>query len=137
MKIQIKQKNINSIIRFLDQLVVKGQASLGRSKLKEKLSTALDIYARDEALIVEEYAEYTDSNHTRFDWKDGCAGFGQEQLKELGNNEVEVSLADYSKWFAALKQKVLNYDEEISGVEADGWAILVEQFDDEDTRGGE
>ena len=124
MKITAKQKELSAMIQFLNDLNVKGKASLGRSKLKEKLAKKLDVYAKDEAAIVEEFGEYTDKNQTRFEWNEGQASEGKEALQELEGKEVEVNLLDYAKWATPLKEKILNFDEEISGVKADGWAVL-------------
>lgn len=131
MKIKAKNSQLNGMILFLNEMKVKGKASLGRTKLKEKLAKKLDVFAKDEAAIVEEFGEYTDKNHTRFEWGDGQAKDGQEAMEELGEKEVEVNLQDYAKWATPLKEKLLNYDEELSGTKADGWAVLVENLEED------
>lgn len=131
MNVKAKNNQLNGMIQFLNEMKVKGKASLGRTKLKEKLAKKLEIFAKDEAAIVEEFGEYTDKNLSRFEWSDGQAKDGQEALEELGEQEVEVNLQDYAKWVIPLKEKILNFDEEISGVKADGWAILIENLEED------
>lgn len=131
MNIKAKNNQLNGMIQFLNDMKVKGKASLGRTKLKEKLAKKLEIFAKDEAAIVEEFGEYTDKNLSRFEWNDGQAKDGQEALEELGEQAVEVNLQDYTKWATPLKEKILNFDEEISGVKADGWAVLIENLEED------
>lgn len=131
MNVKAKNNQLNGMIQFLNEMKVKGKASLGRTKLKEKLAKKLEIFAKDEAAIVEEFGEYTDKNLSRFEWNDGQAKDGQEALEELGEQEVEVNLLDYAKWATPLKEKILNFDEEISGIKADGWAVLVENLEED------
>ncbi|MFL2071154.1 DUF1617 family protein [Marinilactibacillus psychrotolerans] len=131
MKILAKNKDLYGMIQFLNDMSVKGKASLGRTKLKDKLIKKQKEYGEDESAVAEEFGTFSDDQQTHIKWNDGQAKEGQDALQELGEKEVEVNLLDYAKWATPLKEKILNFDEEISGFKADGWAILIENLEED------
>lgn len=130
MKITVKNNQLNGWVKFLSFANLKGQASLGRTKLKEKLQKLLEQYGKDEVEIIKEYAYWTDEDQGLFEWHDKEEG--PEVLKELKEKEHEINLFDYAKWSGELKKKILEYDQELDGEKADAWAQMYEQFDNED-----
>lgn len=129
MKITVQNGQLFGMIQFLNDINLKGQASLGRTKLKEKLIKKHTTYGEDERAVIVEFADWTNEEEGTYEWKEGKAEEGKDTLKELKEKEVEVDLFDYAKWSKVLKDKILDYDGELSGIKADAWAVLVEQFD--------
>lgn len=126
---KIQNQYIPSIIKFIDSMNLKGRQSLGRTKLKEKLMVQNKVFSTDQVAIVDEFDGWTDKDKGQFtpDNKEL-----NEAMNALLTAEVEISHDGpfHSDFVEALE----NYDSELSGQEADVYALLFESLTDETRR---
>lgn len=124
---KIQNKLINPTINFLDTINLKGRASLGRTKLKEKLSKQTESVTQGQVAIIDEFDGWTDKEKGQFTNTDKEMN---EAISELLNQEVEIT---YNSPFRKDFVKVLkSYDEDLSGADADVYALLFEQLAEEE-----
>lgn len=124
---KLQNKLINPTITFLDTINLKGRASLGRTKLKEKLSKQNELVTQDQMAIIDEFDGWTDRDKGQFNSTDKEMN---EAISELLNQEVEITYnSPFRKDFVkALK----SYDGDLSGADADVYALLFEQLIEEE-----
>lgn len=124
---KIRNKNINPTIQFLDKLNLKGRGSLGRTKLKEKLSAQIEAVTQDQIAIIDEFGGWMDKEKGQYKNTDKELN---EAVNELLNQEVEIT---YNSPFRKDFIKVLeDYDEDLSGSDADVYALLFEELIEEE-----
>jgi hypothetical protein len=124
---KIQNKNINPTIQFLDKLNLKGRGSLGRTKLKEKLSKKNEAVTQDQIAIIDEFDGWTDKEKGQFKNTDKELN---EAINELLMQEVEV---EYNSPFRKDFVKALEeYEEDLSGSDADVYALLFEELIEEE-----
>lgn len=123
---KIKNGQIKAIVEFLDKLELKGRDSLGRTKLKEKLNKQSEVLSKDQTAIIEEYDGWTDKEKGQFTTQNEELN---QAMNDLLTDEVEIIYnSPFRKDFTtALK----NYDGELSGVDADVYALLYEELIEE------
>ena len=63
---KIKNGQISTIINFLDGMKLKGRQSLGRTKLKEKLTEKNELFAKDQQEIIDEYDAWMDKEKLQY-----------------------------------------------------------------------
>lgn len=123
---KIQNKLITPTITFLDTINLKGRASLGRTKLKEKLSKQNEAVTQDQVAIIDEFDGWTDKEKGQFTSADKEMNGA---INELLNQEVEVIYnSPFRKDFV---EALESYDEELSGSDADVYALLFEQLIEE------
>lgn len=111
----------------MDTINLKGRASLGRTKLKEKLSKQTESVTQGQVAIIDEFDGWTDKEKGQFTNTDKEMN---EAISELLNQEVEIT---YNSPFRKDFVKVLkSYDEDLSGADADVYALLFEQLAEEE-----
>ena len=124
---KIQNRNINPTKQFLDNLSLKGRESLGRTTLKEKLQAMNEVVTKDQMAIIDEFDGWTDKDKGQFVTSNKELN---EAINELLNQEVEVTYnSPFRKDFV---EALENYDEELSGADADVYALLFEQLIEEE-----
>lgn len=114
---------INPIIQFLDGLNLKGRESLGRTKLKEKLMAKNEEVTSDEVEIIDEFEGWSDKEKGQFV---NTKPEMNKAINELRMQETEVEYdSPFRKNFA---EALENYDGDLSGTDADIYAVLYEQL---------
>lgn len=120
---QYKNFEIQAILGFLDAMKLSGRASLGRSAFKKVLAEKQNEYAEEQTEIVEEFDAWINQEEGRFDASD--PELNQANL-DLANKEIEISIDNpFLDDFVVALEK---YDEDISGADADVYAMLYESF---------
>ena len=118
---KIQNKLINPTINFLDTINLKGRASLGRTKLKEKLSKQNESVTQDQVAIIDEFDGWTDKEKGQF------SNANPEMNKAINELLLDYAEIDYKSPF---KQDFIDaletYEEELSGKNADIYALLYE-----------
>ena len=123
---KIQNRHVEPIIKFIDGISLKGRKSLGRTKLKEKLTDKNEVLIKDQTAIIDEFDGWTDKEKGQFTTANKEMN---EAINELLTQEIEITYnSPFRKDFVeALK----NYDEDLSGNDADMYAVLYEQLVEE------
>ena len=123
---KIKNGQISTIINFLNGMKLKGRQSLGRTKLKEKLSEKNELFAKDQQAIIDEYDAWTDKENLQYKLPDEEA---RKTMNDLLNQEVEIA---YNSPFRKDFVKALeDYEGDLEGINADAYALLYEKLIEE------
>ena len=123
---KIKNRQISTIINFLDGMKLNGRQSLGRTKLKEKLTEKNELFAKDQQEIIDEYDAWTDKEKLQYKLPDEEA---RETMNDLLNQEVEIT---YNSPFRKDFVKALeDYEGDLEGINADAYAKLYEKLVEE------
>lgn len=123
---KIRNGYIKSIVEFLDKLNLKGRDSLGRTKLKEKLNKQSEVLSKDQTEIIEEYDGWTDKEKGQFTTQNEELN---QAMNDLLTDEVEITYnSPFRKDFTTALE---NYDGELSGLDADVYALLYEKLIEE------
>lgn len=119
---KIQNKHVPALIDFLHTMNLKsGRESLGRTKLKEKLAKQNEILANDQKEIIDEFNGWTDREKGQFRTDNPLQN---DVMGELLSQEVEISYnSPFRKYFV---QALESYEGELSGQDADAYAILYE-----------
>ena len=105
---------------------LKGRQSLGRTKLKEKLTEKNELFAKDQQEIIDEYDAWTDKEKLQYKLPDEEA---RETMNDLLNQEVEIT---YNSPFRKDFVKALeDYEGDLEGINADAYAKLYEKLVEE------
>lgn len=122
---KIQNRHIPLIINFIDNMNLKGRASLGRTKLKEKLSKQNESVTQDQVAIIDEFDGWTDKEKGQF------TNENPEMNKAINELLLDYAEIDYKSPF---KQDFIDaletYEEELSGKDADIYALLYETLID-------
>ena len=119
-------KDIQLIVKFLDTIKVGGRKSLGRTKLKEKLTKQMEVYGNDQTAVIDEFNGWVDKEKGQFTTENKELN---EALSDLALEEVEITYnTPFKKDFVELLE---NYEEELQGKNADAYAILYEKLVEE------
>ena len=123
---KIQNKDIQPLITFLDTIKVGGRKSLGRTKLKEKLTKQMEVYGNDQTVVIDEFDGWVDKEKGQFTTENKELN---EALSDLALEEVEITYnTPFKKDFVELLE---NYEEELQGKNADAYAILYEKLVEE------
>ena len=119
-------KDIQLIVKFLDTIKVGGRKSLGRTKLKEKLTKQMEIYGNDQTAVIDEFDGWTDKETGHFTTENKELN---KALNDLALEEIEITYnSPFKKDFVELLE---NYEEELDGTNADAYAKLYEKLVEE------
>ena len=114
---------LNSIIQFLDELNLKGRESLGRTKLKEKLTAKNEEVSADQVEIIDEFEGWADKEKGQF------VNTNTEMNKAINELLLQESDIEYNSPFKKdFAEALENYDGDLSGTDADMYAVLYEQL---------
>ena len=120
---KILNGQINSIIQFIDTLNLKGRESLGRTKLKEKLTAKNEEVTADQIDIIDEFDEWSDKEKGQF------VNTNTEMNEAINALLLQESEIEYNSPFKKdFAEALKNYDGELSGADADIYAVLYEQL---------
>lgn len=123
---KLQNKDIQPIITFLDTIKVGGRKSLGRTKLKEKLTEQREQYSKDQVTIIDEFDGWTNKDEGYFTKENPEMN---QALNDLLIEEFELTYnSPFKKDFIELLE---NYEEEIDGTNADAYAKLYEKLVEE------
>ena len=123
---KIQNKDIQPLITFLDTIKVGGRKSLGRTKLKEKLTKQMEVYGNDQTAVIDEFDGWVDKEKGQFTTENKELN---EALSDLALEEVEITYnTPFKKDFVELLE---NYEEELDGTNADAYAKLYEKLVEE------
>ena len=123
---KLQNKDIQPIITFLDTIKVGGRKSLGRTKLKEKLTEQREQYSKDQVTIIDEFNGWTNKDEGYFTKENPEMN---QALNDLLIEEFELTYnSPFKKDFIELLE---NYEEEIDGTNADAYAKLYEKLVEE------
>ena len=123
---KIQNRHVEPIIKFIDGINLKGRKSLGRTKLKEKLADKSEVLIKDQTAIIDEFDGWTDKEKGQFTTANKEMN---EAINELLTQEIEITYnSPFRKDFV---EALENYDEDLSGNDADMYAVLYEQLVEE------
>ena len=123
---KIQNRHVEPIIKFIDGINLKGRKSLGRTKLKEKLTEKNEVLIKDQTTIIDEFDGWTDREKGQFTTTNKEMN---EAINELLTQEIEITYnSPFRKDFVDALE---NYDEDLSGNDADMYAVLYEQLVEE------
>ena len=123
---KLQNKDIQPLITFLDTIKVGGRKSLGRTKLKEKLTKQMEVYGNDQTAVIDEFDGWVDKEKGQFTTENKELN---EALSDLALEEVEITYnTPFKKDFVELLE---NYEEELDGANADAYAKLYEKLVEE------
>ena len=123
---KLQNKDIQPLIKFLDTIKVGGRKSLGRTKLKEKLTKQMKVYGNDQTAVIDEFDGWVDKEKGQFTTENKELN---EALSDLALEEVEITYnTPFKKDFVELLE---NYEEELDGANADAYAKLYEKLVEE------
>lgn len=118
---QIKNGEILVYLNFLNEMKLKGKASIGRTNLIQALSEKSEELAKNQTVIIDEFDG----------WKDKDKGTFKQDNKELNSamNDLlaqEVKIDFESPFKSNLLESLEGYDEELSGQSAVIYARIYE-----------
>lgn len=123
---KIQNRYVEPIIKFIDGINLRGRKSLGRTKLKEKLTNKNEALVKDQTAIIDEFDGWTDREKGQFTTTNKEMN---EAINELLTQEIEITYnSPFRKDFV---EALENYDEDLSGNNADMYAVLYEQLVEE------
>ena len=123
---KLQNRHVEPIIKFIDGINLKGRKSLGRTKLKEKLTNKNEALVKDQTAIIDEFDGWTDREKGQFTTTNKEMN---EAINELLTQEIEITYnSPFGKDFVDALE---NYDEDLSGNDADMYAVLYEQLVEE------
>ena len=129
---KIQNRYVEPIIKFIDGINLRGRKSLGRTKLKEKLTNKNEALVKDQTAIIDEFDGWTDREKGQFTTTNKEMN---EAINELLTQEIEITYnSPFRKDFV---EALENYDEDLSGNNADMYAVLYEQLVEEKEKGNE
>ena len=123
---KLQNKDIRPLINFLNTMKVGGRKSLGRTKLKEKLTKQLEVFGNDQTAVIDEFDGWTDKETGHFTTENKELN---KALNDLALEEIEITYnSPFKKDFIEFLE---NYGEELDGANADAYAKLYEKLVEE------
>ncbi|MCM2983846.1 hypothetical protein M3599_23410 [Niallia circulans] len=140
MKISIKVSYLPSVTEFLYNLTLKGKQSRHRSRLVKAMQEKWKEVVEEEQELLKEYAGVDEEGNPKkkdgqYDIKD-VKGF-KEQQKELFDEEFILEGGDATGYLKTVKEIVFDYDEEVSGKDAEAYDYLCEVFEESENENKE
>ncbi|MER2174933.1 MAG: hypothetical protein ABS911_09660 [Carnobacterium sp.] len=118
---KIKNSELNSVITFLNGIKLIGEASIGRTKLKDGLSFLNEAYGKNQMITIDEFDEWADESKTSFKTTNDKL---MKAINKLNNKEVTINIDDVL-FIDELKKALQDYKGELEGENADAYAMLV------------
>lgn len=120
---RVKNIEVLSIIEFLHGMKLSGKASIGRTNLIKVLQEKQEEYGNDQITIIDEFDTWTDKEKGTFNNENVEQN---EALTTLGLANVKIKFK--SPFEKDLALAIENYNEEVSGTQAEAFALLYEEF---------
>lgn len=134
MSITLKNKELVPTINFLQSLSLRPADSRQRSKFVKELSKALESYSEEEKALLKDL-NLLDENDEILDVekqdKDSVKIFNAEQVK-LMDEEVVITGGIHEKNIAKIPKILNNLEIELSGIDAEIYDRLLDEFDKAD-----
>ncbi|WP_035053101.1 hypothetical protein [Carnobacterium pleistocenium] len=127
---KIKNSELNSVITFLDGIKLIGEASIGRTKLKDGLSFLNEAYGKDQTITIDEFDQWADESKTSFKTTNDKL---MKAINKLNNKEVTINIDDVL-FIDDLKKALDDYKGELEGKNADAYAMLVLEFKENESK---
>lgn len=123
---QVKNGEILVYVNFLNEMKLKGKASIGRTNLIQALSEKSEELVKNQTVIIDEFDGWTDKDKGTFKQDN-------EELNSAMNDLLvqEVKVDFESPFKANLLESLEDYDEELSGANAEVYANLYENLVEE------
>lgn len=135
MRISITNKNLSCVGDFLNSLNLKGQLSLSRSRLLNLIEKKQKEFNEDRKLIVENCAEKNEKGEP-IENEDGTLKLSSEgnkqageEITELLEEEAVIEYGEYTSKIAKLEDFLKEYNDEVSGSQAQGFFALTTAFE--------
>lgn len=141
MKIAIKVSYLPATIEFLYNLTLKGKQSRHRSRLVKAMQEKWQLVVEEEQELLKEYAGTDEDGNPNkkedgsFDVKD-VKGF-KEQQKELFDELFILEGGDATGYLKTAKEILLDFNEEVSGKNAEAYDYLCEVFEESESQNKE
>ena len=118
---QVKNGEILVYVNFLNEMKLKGKASIGRTNLMQALSEKSEELVKNQTVIIDEFDGWIDKDKGTFKQDN-------EELNSAMNDLLvqEVKVDFESPFKANLLESLEDYDEELSGQSAVVYAKLYE-----------
>lgn len=132
-----QNKELANIANTLSNFDLKRKASLGRSRLIHQLLDKIKQLDEDKKEIQKKYFEVDEDGNlkTKKDGKtlilkEGVAEKNAtDEINDLYDEKVGVSYTEFSERYEALYNALVDYDEPLSGMQADVYARLIDEFE--------
>ncbi|MGT2744880.1 DUF1617 family protein [Streptococcus phocae subsp. phocae] len=137
MDLTLKNKELNTLYHVLDKIKVTNmKANRGRAKLLSRVGDKINEYAKDEADILDEYADKTEDNKYKLD-KNKNIKLKEPQkidelnelLNELADEEIAIKGGEYSKRFIDFLNFLEECEDEFTSSEIILIDNILEQFE--------
>lgn len=138
--IKLKNNLMVAVFTLLKEAKLKNQASRGRNKFLKRLEEKNKEFNDELTEIRKEFFQVDDNGKLKAE--DGKFVFKDEveehpelkeelnnRVKELENEEFEISFAEYSNKYEALFEALENFDEELSGDKALAYDELMDAYE--------
>ncbi|KPJ21948.1 DUF1617 family protein [Streptococcus phocae] len=137
MELKLKNKELNTLYDVLDKTKVTNmKANRGRAKLLSKVGDKINEYAKDEADILDEYADKTEDNKYKLDKNKNIKLKDPQKLdelndllNELADEEVIIKGGEYSKRFIDFLNFLDECEDEFTSSEIVVIDNILEQFE--------
>lgn len=134
MKIILRNKELKTAINFLNAMNLRAKDSRHRSKLVKLLTKAFSELGDEEKKLMADYDLLDESGNLKAEGDRDLkkvAEFNSEQA-DLMEEEVIIEGGMYSRNFDEMPRILSEYDEVISGTDAEIYDKLMDEFEKED-----
>ncbi|WP_277631316.1 DUF1617 family protein [Atopococcus tabaci] len=137
--IKLKNNEVVPVFNFLQEVELVGQASRGRTKFNKRLEEKNKEFNEDLTEIRKDYFEVDEAGElvlkdNKFQPKEDMTDEQMKELKdrvkELEEEEVEVSFAEYSKKYEALFEALDKLDVPLKGQDAFAYDQLMTAYEE-------
>lgn len=135
--IEFKNSELVSIANALNGFKLKGKASLGRTRLIEKLTKKNDEFITDQKTIQKKYFQVGKDGEFAKDQNDKLVPIegkdekdAQAEFDSLVNEKIGIDFSEYSERMLSLKKSLDNYDYEMSGMEANVYGRMFDELEE-------
>ncbi|WP_277631405.1 DUF1617 family protein [Atopococcus tabaci] len=137
--IKLKNNEVVPVFNFLQELELVGQASRGRTKFNKRLEEKNKEFNEDLTEIRKDYFEVDEAGElvvkdNKFQPKEDMTDEQKKELKdrvkELEEEEVEVSFSEYSKKYEALFEALDKLDVPLKGQDAFAYDQLMTAYEE-------
>lgn len=140
MKISIENRELSGVYDFVYGLKMKGKLSISRSKFLKLIMKKVKELSEDQTEILKQYAEKDEDgeakllNDGRYDISQKNNTLANKELNELLGEQSIIEYGEYVNNIQPLEIFLKEYDEEISGREAQAFATLIEAFENKEEK---
>jgi len=130
--IKLVKKSISGIESFLDSILINGASSRARTKLLKDIIEQMSEIEKEEIALAESFGGKVNKGYISFDetdeGKSNKINFEKEHT-ELLNEKIKFEERSEGH-FNKLKNSLLNYEEKLSGSQAEAFDNLLDAFEE-------